>query len=220
MKVYLISGLGADKRIFEKLTFPPEIEIIHLPWTEHAISDSLSSYADKLVNKIDFSSAFALVGVSFGGMIAMEIAKKHHPVATIIISSIQNNTQLPKRYKLLGKTGVLSLVPKKFFQSSNKLLNFYFGIQAPEEENLLHAILKDSNPDFTKWAIKSILTWRSTQHIENLFHLQGTADRILPAKKISPVILVKNGTHLMVYQQAEEISAILNTLLFKAFKKN
>jgi hypothetical protein len=32
MKLYIISGLGADEKVLEKLTFNPEVEVVHIPW--------------------------------------------------------------------------------------------------------------------------------------------------------------------------------------------
>lgn len=75
MNVYFISGLGADKRIFSKLTLSAEFDIIHIDWIVPFSKETLVSYAKRLSKVIDVNNPFALIGVSFGGMIAVEIAK-------------------------------------------------------------------------------------------------------------------------------------------------
>ncbi len=47
MKVYFISGLGADKRIFSKINLDKGLEIIHIEWIKYSLKDSLKSYAKK-----------------------------------------------------------------------------------------------------------------------------------------------------------------------------
>jgi pimeloyl-ACP methyl ester carboxylesterase len=71
MNAYFISGLGADKRIFSKLKLNEKINIIHIDWITHNKNESLAAYAERLSNVIDITQPFALVGVSFGGMIAV-----------------------------------------------------------------------------------------------------------------------------------------------------
>lgn len=87
MNTYFISGLGANKRIFSKLKLNENINMIHIDWISPNKNESLASYAERLSKVIDLSQPFALVGVSFGGMIAVEMAKLLNPATTIIISS-------------------------------------------------------------------------------------------------------------------------------------
>ncbi|MCZ4245755.1 alpha/beta fold hydrolase [Pedobacter punctiformis] len=214
MKVYLISGLGADKRIFSKIKLDNQFEIIHLDWIEYSESDDMISYAKKLSKGIDHTKPFCIVGVSFGGMIATEIAKILNPKITIVISSIINSKQLPRLYKFSGNLGLLNIIPAAVLKSSNKLTqNYYFGTKLPEEKDLLNKIVEDTDPNFLKWAIGVILAWNNQVRPKNLYHIHGTNDKIFPIKKVEPDFVIKNGGHFMVYQNAEEISTLINTLL-------
>jgi len=44
-------------------------------------------------------------------------------------------------------------------------------------------------------------------------HIHGDQDRIFPIKNIKPDYVIKGGTHMMVWNRADEISAIINGLL-------
>jgi surfactin synthase thioesterase subunit len=79
-RIYLISGLGADRRVFKKLVFPTDFELIYLDWITPEPAESLEAYAARLALNIDTSAPFYLIGLSFGGMLATEIAKKLNPV--------------------------------------------------------------------------------------------------------------------------------------------
>ncbi|WP_052598384.1 alpha/beta hydrolase [Aureispira sp. CCB-QB1] len=71
-KVYCISGLGADKRVFAALKLP-EIELVHIAWLSPSIDDTMGSYAKKLLPQIDTSTSVTILGLSFGGMLAVEL---------------------------------------------------------------------------------------------------------------------------------------------------
>ncbi|WP_175635166.1 alpha/beta hydrolase [Pedobacter ghigonis] len=214
MNAYFISGLGADKRIFSKLKLNEKINIIHIDWIEPKKNETLATYALRLSEVIDTSQPFALVGVSFGGMIAVEIAKILAPVVTVIISSTMISSQLPGLYRFAGKLGLLKFIPARLLKSSNKLTqNYYFGTRSGSEKILLSKIIKDTDPYFLKWAIGSILSWKNETKPERTYHIHGTHDKILYSKTAQPDFVIDNGTHFMVYQNANEISVIINKLV-------
>lgn len=214
MNTYFISGLGADKRIFSKLKLDEKINIIHIDWINPVKNELLSAYAERLSKVIDKSQPYALVGVSFGGMIAVEIAKILKPTITVIISSTMLSMHLPALYRFAGKFGLLKLIPAKFLKSSNKLTqSYYFGTRSGSEKALLSKIIKDTDPYFLKWAIGSILSWENKIKPARIFHIHGTNDKILYSKKATPDFVIENGTHFMVYQNAAEISRIIDKLL-------
>ncbi|KRT14269.1 hypothetical protein ASU31_19845 [Pedobacter ginsenosidimutans] len=214
MNTYFISGLGADKRIFSKLKLNENIYMIHIDWITPNINESLASYAQRLSSVIDLSQPFALVGVSFGGMIAVEIAKLLNPTTTIIISSTMLSAHLPALYRFAGKLGLLKFIPARLLKSSNKLTqNYYFGTRSSSEKTLLSRIIKDTDPRFLKWAIGSILSWSNKIKPKNIYHIHGTNDKILYSEIAQPDFIIENGTHFMVYQNAEEVSGIINRVI-------
>ena len=87
MKVYGISGLGADKRVFEKLTL--DLELIPIDWITPYKNERIEDYAKRLSKKIDKKEEFIIIGVSFGGLIATEISKILKSKLTILISSAE-----------------------------------------------------------------------------------------------------------------------------------
>lgn len=214
MKAYLISGLGADKRIFSKLIFNSKVDIVHIEWIVPEKNESLANYANRLSATIDQTNPFIIVGVSFGGMIAVEIAKILKPIYAIVISTSVFNTHLPLIYKLAGKLKIINFIPAWLIKSSNSLTrDYYFGTKSNEEKALLTKIIDDTDPFFLKWAIGSILNWKNTYRPEKLYHIHGTKDKILYSEAAKPDFIIKNGTHFMVYQNAAEISSIIEKII-------
>jgi pimeloyl-ACP methyl ester carboxylesterase len=136
VNVYFISGMGADHRAFSYITLPKGFEAIHLPWIKPDKKESLAAYALRLAGAIRTSEPFILVGLSMGGMMAVEIAKKFPPVCTVLISSIPLSGQLPRYYRVAGKLKANILLSpsllkslvglKKAFSPASKLVSEMF----------------------------------------------------------------------------------------------
>ena len=121
MNVYFISGIGADQRAFSYITLPQGFNAIHLPWIKPLKAEPLAAYALRLTAGINTAEPFILVGLSMGGMIAVEIAKKFPPVCTILISSIPLATQLPRYYRIAGKLKATILLSPSLIKSLIRL---------------------------------------------------------------------------------------------------
>ena len=99
MKFYLIGGLGADERVFECLQLNVDCKVIK--WIKPYKNEALDSYTLRILPQIEQHEKFALLGVSFGGIVAIEIAKIIKPELLILISSVTDSKQFPLNYKLL-----------------------------------------------------------------------------------------------------------------------
>ena len=87
MNLYFISGLGADKRVFQKLILPEVFIIHHIEWLPLRKTGNHSSRTVRQLSaQIDTTKPFSLVGLSFGGVIAVEMSKFLSPVQTVLIS--------------------------------------------------------------------------------------------------------------------------------------
>ncbi len=205
-RIYFISGLGADRRAFKKLTFPSDFELIYIDWITPEADESLENYALRMALKIDTSIPFYLIGLSFGGMLATEISKKLGPLHTFIISSSPVFEQLPWYYKMAGSLSLQKLVPVHLLKKGNNIGLRFMGAKTPDERLLLKQLIVDSDPHFMKWALTCILKWRNKDRPANLTHIHGTADHILPIKYYNPDIIIPHGSHFMVYANGKEIS--------------
>ena len=213
MSIYFLGGLGVDKRIFQKVILPPEYTIHHIDWMKPLYKESMNHYAKRLSEAIDQTQPFILVGLSFGGMMAVEMNQFIKPQKTILISSAATAKNLPPYFKFFRLLQLHKIVLYSFFKKSNRILDYFFGTHTKEEKNLFSTILKETEPSILKWSIEAILTWESKVIPENLVSIHGSADKILPIRFMSPHYTVSGGGHFMVYNKAKEISSMLQTVL-------
>jgi len=209
VNLYFISGLGADERVFQKLTLPEQCKINHIKWPELSVNETLDSYCHKISEMIDTSQEFRLIGLSFGGIVATEISKFLKPKTTIIISSISTRYELPFYYKICGILGLNNWVPAFAMNKVYPFTYWYFGVTEPADKKILKQVIKDTSPKFLKWAINEILNWKNEIRPDNLFHIHGTNDKIFPFTQTKADKAVVNGGHLMVYTNANIVSDLI-----------
>lgn len=206
MKVYAISGLGADKRVFQYLNL--NCELIPIEWIKPEKGESIESYSLRLSKNIDTSEKFGILGVSFGGLVAVEMSKNLNPKLTILISSVEQRNELRSIYRIFGKLSLAKLIPKKLFDPPRFIANWLFKTK---EKELLNQILNDTDLSFTKWAVNELINWENTTKLKNrTLKIEGSHDKLIPPQKGANSYLIANGEHLMIVDRASEISAIIN----------
>ncbi|MGL4632487.1 MAG: alpha/beta fold hydrolase [Leadbetterella sp.] len=209
--IYILSGLGADKSVFKKLDFRGH-EVNFIEWIFPIENETIENYARRLLDQIPVSKPI-LIGLSFGGIIAMEIAKQIETEKVILLSSAKTKNEIPFYYRLAGMLNLHQVIPTRFLKKSNFLTNWFFGIKIDFEKILLKSILEETDATFLTWAIDKIVKWKNESIPKNIFHIHGTADRILPIRYIKTDVKIANGGHLMTLDKAEDISRILGMYL-------
>ncbi len=212
MKVYFISGLAADKRVFKHIRLPEGFEAEFIDWITPDINESLETYALRLAEKINTKERFALVGLSFGGMIATEIAKKFSPSATILLSSVATSEQLPNYFKVAYKLKLHKLIPVPFLKSAS-IAKRFFTAETPGDKKIIRQVIQESDPRFIRWALGAILEWRNSIIPQSLWQIHGTNDEILPLKFTNPTHTIAKGSHMMVMVKATELNIMLHEAL-------
>ncbi|MEO5991502.1 MAG: alpha/beta hydrolase [Ferruginibacter sp.] len=214
MKVYFISGLGADKRVFKNIHLNNNFQPEYLDWIQPNKSETLKEYSLRLALKINFAEPFALVGLSMGGMVAVEIAKQYKVKKLILLSSVPTSNELPLLYKLSSRFKFHKMLPTILFKSAS-VLKWVFITDTNENKKLMRQIIIDSDTYFVKWALNAIVSWKNDEVPEKLFHIHGDDDFLLPLKNTSATHVVKGGSNMMVLNQAQKISFIINDILIK-----
>lgn len=208
--IYILGGLGADERIFKHILFPKDYIIHHIHWIAPLnINEDVSEYAKRLLAQIVTPHPI-LIGVSFGGLMAVEISKLIQIEQLIVISSFKSKYEVPWYFKVFRHFPLHRIVPSVLLKQSNKLTNWMFGVQSVENKNLLKAILKDTDSPFLKWAINVIVNWN---HDDNSWHrtvhIHGSNDRLIPITCVRADYTIDGGGHLMLLDKASEINDVL-----------
>jgi len=209
--IYLIPGLGADERVFQKLLPLLQDEARLLQWLTPEPDESLPHYAERMAATIPVQQTGLLVGVSFGGVVGLEINRIRPQLRTVLISSIPDASCLPPLLRLIRATGVYRLFPPQWLKLFPRAGQWYFGVHNGEEYRMFKQILRDMEPVYTRWAIHRLLHWDST-NVGRSTQILGTHDRVFPPGPTPVDYLVRGGGHFMVFSHALEVAKILNQL--------
>jgi pimeloyl-ACP methyl ester carboxylesterase len=210
-KVFFISGLGADKRVFSLLDLS-FCEPVFIDWVPPLKNESLKNYALRLQQQITEPSP-VIVGISFGGMLVTEMAKENPSVNAIILSSSKTFHEFPVYFKTAKYLPVYKVIPASLLKYLLITFRNFFSAKGAVQKKILYDILKDTNIAFVKWALQAILHWDNTIVPANLIHVHGNQDKLLPYRLAKPDFTVDKGAHLMPLNQPAEISALLKKII-------
>jgi esterase/lipase len=205
--IYLISGLGADERVYSKINFGNS-NVTFIPWLIPEKNETIEAYALRLSKKITNENPI-LIGLSFGGMMAVEVAKHISTDKIILISSSKNKSEVPFYYRLAGKLLLNRIVPTSVLVKSNKLVNKVFATRSNEDKKLVASMIANTDIEILKWSVDKIVNLKNKTAHKNLLHIHGTADRILPYKFVKADYTIKGGKHLMIMTRANEVEEII-----------
>ncbi|MDB5154481.1 MAG: alpha/beta hydrolase, partial [Mucilaginibacter sp.] len=210
--LFLIPGLGADCRIYKNIDLD-DYQVVHVEWIDPDKSDTLSSYAQKLIDKYHITPQSIVIGNSLGGMIAIEMAKRVELSKVILISSIKTVQEAPLSFKLNRYLPLHRIIPSKLITSLKSIIKLAFGRMSETNQELFISMLQNTSPVFIKWAKNAIIHWDNETIPKNVYHITGDMDKIFPYKRIKGATIIKGGTHIMIFNQAKEINTWLKEIL-------
>jgi pimeloyl-ACP methyl ester carboxylesterase len=211
--LYLISGMGADERIFRHLRFPEAYTVHYLPWLAPQPNEPFAAYAARMAEGITDDGEVTLLGLSFGGMIGVEIARQRPIARNILISSIKHTRERPPYFNWVRRLRLHQLPDQLIFRQRAAVVKHFMGVRSAEEEALLRDYLQKKDYTYLRWAINTVINWENDFIPASLVHINGASDLTFPVRFVKPTHIIAGGGHFMVMNRAEEINRILSAEL-------
>lgn len=115
--LYIFSGLGADKRVFKYLDFS-KYNTTFIDWINPLKNESIENYAKRLTAQIN-SEKPILIGLSFCGIMAVEVGKIIESEKIILIASAKSKNEIPFYYRFAGYLHLHKLISPKLIKKTN-----------------------------------------------------------------------------------------------------
>ena len=210
--IYAIPGLGFDHRIYEGINIRDK-ELHYLNWIEPELNESIKNYAKRMAEKIKHDPANCiLIGHSFGGIIAQEIAALIPIKKIVLISSIKSRKENTLNFKMVAPFRVHRFVSKKMTLNTFDYWGKYFGYETKEVQVLFKKMVALQSEQYLRWALYNLSIWKGVEGNKvPITHIHGSKDKTFPIKNINePFVKIEGGTHMMVFNKPELMSKILN----------
>ncbi len=211
--VYFIPGMAASVSIFEYISLPKEqFKCYTISWKIPEKNESIKMYAKRMCKEVKHENC-VLVGVSFGGIMVQEMSKYLKIKKLIIISSVKNRYELPKRMQIARKTKVYKLLPTSIISKIENWEKLAFGDFAKKRAAMYQKYLSINDKTYLDWAIEKMVCWDQEKTPVGLIHIHGDRDVVFPISNIKNCITVTQGTHVMIVNRARWFNKYLPQII-------
>ena len=207
---YAIPGLGVDGMVFQRLK--QEIPLQVIEWKLPEENESVESYASRMAEEIRHDRVI-LIGYSFGGVIAQEIARTRQIQGLILINTLCQTSEKPFLLRLMKRIPLYKLARGNW---RIKLLPVYgrsFGVREKEDVEALTRMFRRADNRVRMWSAARLAHWTRLElsRMAPTIRLHGTRDRVFPMNQISDpgIHRIEGGAHFMIWQRSTEIAMII-----------
>lgn len=210
--IYCISGLGATAKAFSKLNIEGyRLQVIE--WVKPLPKESIEAYAARMRSAIQEENP-VLMGLSFGGMMCIEIAKQMPVKKVILVSSIKTKSELPLWMKAVAKTRLHKIMPMRTnSRITRPIQNFFLGTVTADDREVAIQFRRNADPVYVRWAVDKVINWQNNWQHPSTIHIHGNADKMFGIRNVQPTHIIKNGGHFLIMNRADEVSALLRQAL-------
>lgn len=224
MRFHLITGFGLDRRAFAPLELPPDRFVLHdliPPLPGESLKEHALRMADSMARDSGFGPGDVVGGISFGGMLALEMARATRTRGLILIASSTHPRHIRKRFLLWSH--IAPHAPDFLIKRVFALIPWVLKRQnmlTPEGQTLLTAIMTDFPADFLRGFPPMIRTWEGCPPTVPLRQIHSGGDWLIRLNgEAKDLTVVKGRNHLITVSHPEAVRKFLLDA-YEEFAKN
>lgn len=211
MEVYLLPGLGTDRRLFSRLDLKG-LTVRYLDWPDYQAGCTLAEIASMLREQVDAQRPHILAGVSMGGMVAQELAALTRPEKVVLISSWTGPHEWPWSTKLGAKLQVQRVITDTTLRVTWPAKQWLVGQGDAHIDRLLFDMACAEGAPKMRYGLNAIFRWKGSPWKGPLVRIHGEADRVTPLR-FHVEHRIPGGSHSMVIHKGDEVGKVLRSVL-------
>ncbi len=213
IRVVLFSGMGADDRLFRSIRIP-EAEIVTPDHPEPAPGEKLTQYAARIADGLSIQSKDIVGGISFGGMLAGEIARQRRVAGLILLGSCLRPDRLPRSYRWIERLGCLIPDFALRCRSWRPLVRWRFAPITRDAETCLLEMSRSYPTAQIRAFGRMIMGWDGVDDVTcPILSIHGDSDRIIPLKSAAADVILKDAGHAFTLTHAEQTTSAIREFL-------
>ena len=206
--IILLPGLNGDVRVFgpQVLAFP---SLTVGRWIPPVASESLARYAKRMAGALDPGRPCVVGGVSFGGLVALEMARHLQARVCVVIASSRDVSGLPTTVRLLRP--LAAILPLAVLTLAAQ----YGSASAVRIFPACGRRIARLSPDelaFRRWAVQALLTWRGVRPTGcEVVQIHGERDATFAASRTKADVLVPGAGHMLTVTHARQVNEFIHS---------
>jgi len=208
--IVLFCGMGADSRQFDPQRSLP-CKLITPEWIDPHEDESLTEFAQRMMDEVDWPDRFILGGTSFGGMIAAEMMRQLKPDAAVFIATTFSSRAIPSMFRfarLLSKA-----IPDQTLRTASRFSRHFLNIFhdfSEEDHEVFADMLARTSATRLRRATEMIFAWEGAADPTCPYvWIHGGKDLVIPARKVNPTHVIPDAGHLVNWTHADETNTII-----------
>ncbi len=204
-----IPGLGADSRLFDaqRKAFPNSVTP---SWLAPYKDEPLAHYARRWAQHLKLKKGCVLVGISFGGMVALEMAAWIRPQAVLLIGSCRHPSSVPWTLRFMGSFRVWPKLAKALARLNPSVRGWFLGVSKGVQLDLLMKMFRESPDDFLIWTVNAIRRWNGFDgKFSPVRQIHGRQDRLIPCRNVEPDAVIEDGGHTIILTHPAEVNSFI-----------
>ena len=206
----LLPGMGADERLFgpqRACGFDFEVPTMPIPHPH----DDMPAYAARLREILGLTGPCVVGGVSFGGMVACELAAICQARCVILIATCRDISAIPGYYWWVDK--VARFLPDAVIRhrcgASSRIMSKLESLNDQQRE-LIRDMASNIPVPLLRGAGRMILNWAGRRQLPcPAYQIHGATDRIIPLRGVQPDEVVPRGGHLINLTHADQVNRFI-----------
>jgi pimeloyl-ACP methyl ester carboxylesterase len=222
-RIVLFPGLGADPRMFHRLQRALGNDLECPDWLTPKPGESFDDYARRWAHRLEpgpeDTRPLFLGGVSFGGMVAMQMARHLKPKAVILIGSCRSAAAKPKRWQAARRISDLipnRLLGRRAFSLGALWVSLLDGLD-DTHRSLLVRMAADSDPARLRWSGHACADWpfmpQDDPDFPPIHQIHGRHDAIIPHHPGDPDTVLTDGRHLIHFSHPHTVNRYIMEVL-------
>ncbi len=204
--LYLLPGMTPDDHVFSRLLpLLPNCTVIN--WLDPNPNEPITAYAQRLAQTIPTSECF-IGGVSFGGIVAIELSRIIQPHGCFLISSIRDQDQLPPWFRIWR-----FIAGNHCQQILNAIGHFAIAVPKRVRTRSTTRITKLAGPAgaWHRWATSAVLQWKPDRVPLSVpvCHIHGDRDTTFPVRYTDPDVIIRDGGHVLPLTHPTEVANVM-----------
>ncbi len=217
-RLFMLPGLAADEKLFSYID-NANYELVVPQWLSPNEKESLEEYGQRWSESFDFKEGDIIGGMSFGGQVALELAKHLNFAAVILISSHRSHQEISDQFRVQQR--LLQNLPETAVRVGLKsvgipTLNRQEGLK-PIEVKWLQEMVDRADFNFLRWSAWAAANWKYSFSKEDfqmpVYQVHGEHDPIIKIPDYQDCFYIKGAKHLINYTHPEEIKKWLGEKL-------